>query len=747
MLRCPLFKPHLHVERLPGEGIVVLSELGGTILRGRLYEAIVPHLDGRPVEELYRVLAPCASVAQVHYTIGRLEQQGFLCDGSEGPDPQTAAFWTSQGSDPLQAVRRLAETTVALDAYGIDAAPLAALLQALGVRVDTPGDVGLVVTDHYLRRELSAYNGEALRSGRPWLLVKPTGTTIWIGPLFRPGITGCWECLARRMRANNPLVGYLDSMRGDRGPPPLDGCRTPATETIGWGLAAHAVASWIGRGDERPLLEGKLQTIDLVHYHQQSHRLIRQPACPACGSGAVPLDVTTPPLVLQSRKKTYTDDGGHRAQTPQETLDRYADHISPICGTVSALDRTGPADDGVMHVYISGSNIARRQRNLANVRRDLRSSTCGKGTTDLQARASALCEAIERYSGAFQGNERRRTARYVDLGEQAIHPNACMLFSDRQYRDRELLNSGCCKYTFVPVPFDPERQIEWTPVWSLTRAAVRYLPTSYCYFDYPAEPEMEFCPACSNGNAAGNCLEEAILQGFFELIERDSVGLWWYNRARVPALDLESVEDPYPRRLHDYLAGRGRELWVLDVTSDFAIPAFTAVSRWATGPAEEIMFGFGAHADPRIALLRALTELNQMLVPLLVDTPAEQRPFFDDPETAQWLQTATVADHPYLAPRPGPLRRFESFPHAWTDDLREDILLCKATVERLGFEFLVLDQTRPETGMPVAKVFVPGLRHFWTRFAPGRLYDVPVRLGWVAQALTEDELNPIPMFL
>jgi len=747
MLARPLFKPHLHVERLAGEGILILSEMGGTVLRGRLYELVVPCLDGRPAEELYRELASAASVAQVHYTIGRLEQQGFLCEAGQWSDPQTASFWTVQGTDPARAAQRLATTTVTLTSFGVDATPLRALLQSLGVRVGESGDVGLVVTDHYLRRELEAYNREALGSGRPWLLVKPTGATIWIGPLFRPGTTGCWECLARRMRANNPLLGYLDAVRGDRGPPSTDGGRTPATEAVGWGLVAHAVHSWIGRDDERPTLEGKLQTLDLVSYRQQSHRLIRQPACAACGSGPVPVGTSTPPIVLQSRKKTYTEDGGHRVQTPQETLDRYAEHVSPICGTVSVLDRSGPTDDGVMHVYLSGSNIARRQRNLVNVRLDLRSSTCGKGTTDLQARASALCEAIERYSGAFQGNERRRTARYIELGDEAIHPNACMLFSERQYRDRELLNAGCTKYTFVPLPFDPEREVEWTPVWSLTRETVRYLPTSYCYFDYPAEPEAEFCPACSNGNAAGNCLEEAILQGFFELVERDSVGLWWYNRVRAPGLDLASVEDPYPRMLQKYLASRDRELWVLDVTSDLGIPAFTAVSRRVVGPTEEIMFGFGAHADPKIALLRAVTELNQMLVPLLQYADSGQWPFLDDPETTHWLQTATVADHPYLTPREGPLRRFDGFPHRWTDDVREDILLHKTALEQLGYELLVLDQTRPETGMPVAKVFVPGLRHFWTRFAPGRLYDVPVRLGWLPQPLAEHELNPIPMFL
>ena len=70
-----------------------------------------------------------------------------------------------------------------------------------------------------------------------------------------------------------------------------------------------------------------------------------------------------------------------------------------------------------------------------------------------------------------------------------------------------------------------------------------------------------------------------------------------------------------------------------------------------------------------------------------------------------------------------------------------------AMLERRGHEVLVLDQTRPDIGLPVAKVIVPGLRHFWARFAPGRLYDAPVELGWIAKPTPEDRLNPIPMFV
>jgi ribosomal protein S12 methylthiotransferase accessory factor len=159
------------------------------------------------------------------------------------------------------------------------------------------------------------------------------------------------------------------------------------------------------------------------------------------------------------------------------------------------------------------------------------------------------------------------------------------------------------------------------------------------------------------------------------------------------------------------------------------------------------MFGFGAHLDPRIALLRAMTELNQMLAHLL-DAPPDGPPKeLSEEDTLQWLMKAKLAEHAYLVPREGRPRTLADHPPAWTDDLKEDVELCRARVEGLGLEMLVLDQTRPEVGLPVVKVIVPGLRHFWRRFGPGRLYDVPVKLGWLAAPLAEEQLNPVAMFL
>jgi ribosomal protein S12 methylthiotransferase accessory factor len=372
----------------------------------------------------------------------------------------------------------------------------------------------------------------------------------------------------------------------------------------------------------------------------------------------------------------------------------------------------------------------------------------GKGTSDVQARASALGEGLERYSGVFRGDEPRRRARLANLDGAGIPLNDCLLFSERQYSERESRNTGGSRFSFIPVPFDPEAEIEWSPVWSLTRQEVRYLPTAFCYYDYPLPDEQAFCLACSNGCAAGNTLEEAILQGFLELVERDGVALWWYNRVRRPAVDLDSFGEPYLDRLRAFLQNHGRELWVIDLTTDLGIPVFASISRRTDGPSEQIMPGFGAHLDPKVALLRAVTEMNQMLSSPLLGLPekgAEKEPV--DPETAHWLKTATIADHPYLVPADGPQRSAASYPQTWSDDVADDIRACQALVERAGMEMLVLDQTRPEVGLPVAKVIVPGLRHFWPRLAPGRLYDVPVRLGWLNQPLAEDELNPIAMFL
>src|SRR5262249_58345134 len=131
------------------------------------------------------------------------------------------------------------------------------------------------------------------------------------------------------------------------------------------------------------------------------------------------------------------------------------------------------------------------------------------------------------YCGVFQGDEKRVTASLRSLGADAIHPNRCQLYSEAQYAHRAEWNSRNAEFQTVADPLDAAEAVEWTPVWSLTEQRHKYLPTGYLYYSYPIRPGRRYAWADSNGNAAGASLEDAIVQGFMELVERDSVALWW----------------------------------------------------------------------------------------------------------------------------------------------------------------------------------------------------------------------------
>jgi thiazole/oxazole-forming peptide maturase SagD family component len=304
----------------------------------------------------------------------------------------------------------------------------------------------------------------------------------------------------------------------------------------------------------------------------------------------------------------------------------------------------------------------------------------------------------------------------------------------------------------APTLFERTARIEWSPVWSLGDKRFKYLPTSLLYFFYTGPGGYRF-HADSNGCAAGNTLEEAIVQGFLELVERDAYAIWWYNRLERPEVDLGQFNDPYIRDLKAQLADTGRKLWVLDVTSDLEIPSFVAVTHWTENAEELVEFGSGAHFDARIALLRAMTELNQFLSIGLMGgrNPHPSGPCSNGESRQQGEGAGSAAfrlsDHPYLTPRGAALARTDFAASLVSRfgslDPGGQVAACADLARRAGLDFLVLDQTRPDIEVPVVRVIVPGLRHFYRRFAPGRLYDVPIKLGLRDRPLSEAELNPL----
>ncbi|MDI1480107.1 TOMM precursor leader peptide-binding protein [Polyangium sp. y55x31] len=749
MLKMPKLKSHLHAEIL-GDRVLFIGEGRYFVVSGQVYARVVPMLDGRrSTDEIIELLLGEIPPAEIYHALLVLAQNGHVEEACQALPEGAAAFWNALGLDTLTAAEHLVAKAVCVMAIGeVPEADLRARLGVLGVREAREEEAHLAVAlvDDYLQNGLEEINRRALATEKPWLIAKPNGIFSWVGPIFRPGHTGCWACLAQRLRANRDVEEFARRARERAAPYPTRGA-LPSTLDVGLGLVATEIAKWLVLGGSTAL-DGQLVTFDAISLQTQRHVLVRRPQCPACGAPERRAAEASEGLRLRSVPKTFVADGGHRAVSPEETLRKYEHHISPITGIAKSLVRITDQDGSPLHVYIAGNNLAAYHDSFQRLRRNLRSACCGKGTTDAQARASGLCEAIERYSGVFRGEEIMRRATARALGEQAIDPTSCTLYSEAQYRDRALWNARDRRLDTIPLPFDPGAEIDWTPLWSLTRRETRYLPTSHCYYSYPSPPERFFCFADSNGCAAGNTVEEAILQGFMELCERDSVAVWWYNRVRRPAVDLDSFDEPFIQRMKDHYRGLGRELWVLDLTGDLGVPAFVAISRRLGRAVEDIVFAPAAHFDARLGVLRALTELNQMIPGVSRGKPDGTGYAYDDPEAIHWWRTARIADHPYLSPDEAatPLRQ-RDYPSFHTDDIRDDVLRCQSIVERIGLEMLVLDQTRPDIGLPVVKVVVPGLRHFWARFAPGRLYDVPVRMGWLPRPLAESELNPVAIFI
>ncbi|MCW2693111.1 MAG: bacteriocin biosynthesis protein [Mycobacterium sp.] len=759
------FKRSSRADVVAGDGVYLTSERSGQYrLQGRLVERLAPLLDGaRSRAEVAAALAAEYPAARVDAVLDTLVEAGHVVDVAAEVDHRAAGFWEMHGLGGDAALSAVGVGSVELvrlgdvDTVGFREAAQEAGLSVRGATGD-PAALTVVLVDDYLNPELQAFNERALGAGRAWLLAKPIGGMVWAGPVFEPGRTACWFCLAARLSSNQMVMTYLKQRNGLASPPVTALADLPATRAIGARLAALQAASWFAGALEVPpaaagpdagsgYRRAEVVTLDLVELGLRRHVLTRRPQCRACGDPGLQARLQREPIRLMSRPKADVADGGHRAGSPEQLLAAYEPLVSPITGPVKQLVKMPMPMPG-LHAYHAGQNFAVPMAHVSDLRAGLRSAASGKGMSDVQARASAIGEAIERYSGLYRGDEAMITASYAGLGpERAIAPNELHQFSDAQFAARDEWNGRGSHFQRVCDPFDPEQDIAWTPVWSLTRQRMRYLPTASLFFGYPLRAGNRYAGADSNGNAAGTSLEDAVVQGFLELVERDSVALWWYNTLPRPGIDLASFGEPYFTRWQDRYREANREAWALDLTTDLGVPAVVTVSRRIDKPAEDILIAFGSHFDVRIAISRAMTEMNQFLPAVLQVTADSDAYAFPDPEQQHWWRTATIADQPYLLPAPGTVRTAADYSDASSPDLAEDVRLAQRIVEGVGMEMLVLDQTRPDIGLPVVKVLVPGMRHFWARFAPGRLYDVPVAQGWLAQPTPEAALNPIAMFL
>ncbi|HST42214.1 MAG TPA: TOMM precursor leader peptide-binding protein [Conexibacter sp.] len=757
------YAAQLGAHVVSADEVVLLSERDRFALTGRLHVALAPLLDGtRSADELVDALAGAFPPAHVHLALMRLQGQGFVVAVDDaaaraagplpaGPLPSAPAFAgtplptplpphalgsvAAAGVPPEWATRLARELGVA----GADAARGA----GGGVTADdTAGTASLrvLLLDDYLRPELAAAAASALASGGGALLpVRPVGRCLWFGPLLHgPAAAPGWELFGRRLRMNR----YADVTALERGAtlPLFPADRAPATVALALSIAA-ALAGDIGAGRTPGELVDGMLTYDVAEQRFERHPLAR--IAPPRDDVAPAFGAALPPLTLHDEPTRFDGDGGHRTRRPAETLARLRELISPITGIVGAIEPV--SGFGGMHVFSAvhpqAPVVTRPQgRTLGR-----KGGSMGKGFDADQARVSCLGEAVERYSGGFFGDEPRRRARYEEIAEIAIHPDRLLLFSDAQHAAAETARAGGGDpqaADAVPARFDATQAIDWVPVSSLVDGATRWLPAAYAYFGYGASDVggyrgAPFCVADSNGCAAGNTREEAILQGLLELIERDACGIAWHDGTPRPAIDLDSFGEPAFTRAREAFAARGRELHVLDLRVDTEVPVALAVT-WNRADGLGTRFALGCHLDPRIAVSRALSELAQ----LVLDDPAADAALGEELFAEQ-----SIDAQPHLQATEGPALTASALPSFTRETIAAELTWCCELLAARGLDVLVLDQTRPEVSFPVVRVTVPGLRHFWRRLAPGRLYDVPVTLGWRAAPLREDELNPLPVLI
>ena len=742
------FKRHLRVEAIQGDAVYLLSERGTTALQGREIQELAVLLDGtRTLTGVLREAAakvPPATAARVIAELARADLVGYHDPAS---DVSTEAYWEFAGLHGPSASASFRTNTVRVVNLGRGEPAAEAECRAAGLRVAGPGEedtavLSLVLCDDYLDPRLAELDARHRAAGRVWLPAKPYGGETWVGPVFGDGDGPCWACLAHRLREHRTSTAPVLHALGLAGTVPVPKASFATVRALGLHTAVLEAAKWVA--GMRYEGQRAVCTLDTRTLATERHPVSRRPQCPACGDPELVGRRVRGPFVPASSPKAGVVGGNHRSLSARTVLTRYRHLADPVTGVVSEL-RPAPGSPDGLNRYLAGRNLALGDsRSLAGLRGGLRSQSGGKGTTPEEAEVGALCEALERYCGSRQGDEPSVRDTLTGLGDAALHPNLCQLFAERQFRERDRWNPLHSRFQQVPAPFDPHAPVEWTPVWSLTSRKQRLLPTSMLYFG-PGPDGVTAAPwADSNGNAAGSSPEDAVVQGFLELVERDAVALWWYNRTRQPAVDLDAFDEPWLARTRLAYERLGRELWVLDLTADFGIPVMAAISRRTAGPVQGVSFGFGAHFDPRLALRRAVTEAAQLL-----PSEAESDELASaDRDWSAWWREATVENQPYLRQDPAEVPRTPGcYSYTLREDLRDDVELAETLVRERGMEMLVLDQTRPDVGLPVVKVIVPGMRHFWARLAPGRLFDTPVELGRVTRPTPYGEINPIPLFL
>ncbi len=751
----PQLMPHLNYNIIDNLGVVVNDFANQHVLYGKLYVDIIKEIDGKKSVLDIAQKVKSSSLISIKTALVKLRSLGLIASAEHDLSKIESGYWTAMGATPRYAQDNTMKKKIYITNIDKKLSSAKAMLtqqvKECGLKTTAQYDkcdMMILIVDNYLNDNIPGFL--AKHTAKPYILVSVDFTQILFGPVFNNASDKfCFECLRTRLEANAEVYSFIKNHQGKKQVQAMQSFHHPMMRGVFGLLINELVRYYIY--DNYSYIYENIVSLDIYKMEMKNNFVGKRPQCKLCGD---PMKyeiqrVNTPFELVHQTERVFTS-GGMRAISPQETYNKFSHLISPISGVVKELIKSPlqNQNDPWFHCYVAGQNLAMNTDNILRVKSSLRSLSSGKGRSDAQARVSCIMESIERYSSVYTGFEVsiRKPMTELNQGEY-IDPRTFLLYSDSQYENRQEINAQGKRFSNIPMPFNPQSPIDWTPVWSLTHKKFKYFPTSLLYFSYNSQDknEISFGGGDSNGLASGTTKEDALLQGFYELIERDAFAIWWYNRLPARPVDFESFNDNFLNQARAYYAKFNRNIWMLDITSDFGIPVFVACSMRTDGR-KDLIFAPGAHENPLIAALRAVCELNQYLSAVRDVGITSETILIDDKEMLEWWDFADCENQYHFKPQ-GAMKTMQDYQYTPRASDADDVLNLQSLMQAKGLEVLAFNTMRPDINVPVVRAIVPGLRHFWARFAKGRLYDVPVAMGKLPKALNESELNPIPVFI
>jgi len=271
--------------------------------------------------------------------------------------------------------------------------------------------------------------------------------------------------------------------------------------------------------------------------------------------------------------------------------------------------------------------------------------------------------------------------------------------------------------------FTPWWPYRWTIGWDLINQEEVPVPWWLVHMGWHPlrERDLNTFQVSSNGLASGNNLLEAINAGLFEVIERDGVACtrlaWLTSKRPPPVVDQTQIRYDTVLELIGRLQHAGVGLVLFDCTIDTEVPIYMAYLYDLRVRGIGVFRGYGAHLDPEVAMVRAITEAAQGRLIYIAGSRDDvfrhsytrlKQP--DDSMLIPAMQAMTpTAD--------GVVRVSEA-----TATFEGDTHIALQKLQRAGLrQAIVVDLSRPGLPVNVVKVIVPGLEGYMFDFyTPGR---------------------------